>query len=535
MAQMPKTIHIDPPLGGESRKFGFQKQPQYTTVYSQNFWPVNAEDGRRVSATRPPLEPYGNFPSLNCNLLCPVNGDGSQTPQVTFVTAADGHLYRWNGTGFTQIDTDYSPPLVTSNRPVYATPFLQKVIIANTGAPLVYDHAGQDVPAQRLTYLTASAGTVPQDCRIVTTWQGAVWFAGAIETPHILYASRTGDHTDFNYTALPEDEGGAFATIGDNEGLLGEPITALIPQTADTMIVGCIGSIYALRGHPRRGGSMEVLSSTIGILGQGAWAKGPDDTVYMMTKVGMVTLSPQAGAVPTEISRTKIPDELVGLAFDSTDPVISMAFDTRWNGIVITIRGDQQQSWWYDIEDGGFHRMLFDSYPTVLMTFSELDSNNTSGVMWGGGSAYGGLARMDLDGAEIIPYNLLIGPIKISPNASMKSMVTKVKMVLGLSTIMNGLIGLWVGADGEEVYQNYLQNRLVCRKYSSFQDLAYNNGITRPRMSGHAIMFQLVGEERCIFESADCDFMPTGENRRIRNWDIAPQVIAGPDQSVEFV
>lgn len=529
------VIHVDPPLAGTVKKLGFQKQGPFSTSFSTNIWPVNALDNRQVSATRPPLETFESVDD-DVNLLCRISGDGNQDPQQTFMYASEGSIYVWNGTGFDQVDTAFAAPtipLVTTGRPVYATPFLEKVVIANSGTPLVYDHTEQ-ILTNKLTYLTATTGEVPTDCRIVATWQGAVWFAGAPDSPHILYASRTGDITDYDYSALPEDEGGAFATINDNEGLIGEPITALMPQTTDTMVVGCLDSMWAIKGHPRRGGSVESISTKIGPLGQGAWAKAPDNTLYILTKSGMVTLAPQDGAIPALVSKEKVPNDLIGLTFDPLIPNVAMAYDTVWNGLIISLE-NADQSWWFDPQYGGFHKMAFTDtgYPTVMLTFPSLDTSTSSGVLMGGEQ---GLFHFDAEGTSETPnYVLFVGPIKISPNALLKSKVETMKVVFGSETVpSDSVVQLIVGVDGEECYNNAINggSRPETLYEVSLDTLINNNGLLRPQLSGHAAIIGLVGSDRCVFESADIVYVDAGKMRAMKNWSVAPRVSAGPDQRV---
>jgi hypothetical protein len=550
-AQYPRqnSFTIIPALKGVVRKFGFQQRPPFSSIESVNLWPSDARTGRRVTSTRPYLEPLDQSPGAGVNLLCRVNGDGTLVPELTFLAARNGVLYKWAGedTGsFEQVDVGLSPPAISTGRPVYATPFLLKVIIANNGTPLVYNYLSGASP--RLTTLTATAGNVPLDCRVVATWEGSVWFGGAPTTPHILYASRTGTETDFNYAALPEDDGGAFATTGSNEGLIGEPIVALMPQTGDTMVVGCVNSMYALHGHPRRGGSISVLSGRIGPMGQGAWCKAPDGTLFMLTKIGMVTLAPTPNAVPSAISRDRIPDQLMGLKYDTLNPVVSMAYDSRWNGVHITIReatfgGDVQpaQAWWYDLEDGGFHEMEFASYPQVMLAFNELDSPTESGVLYGG-DGFGGLAQFNTEGTEVFSYNQVIGPVRLSPTATRKNLIQQVKAIFGMPTHLSGVLTVWVGHDGEEAYNNYLTDRAGTSFSVPFDSLAKNGSTLRPRLARHAMLLQLSGATPpMIFEGADVQLVDAGRERSVRQWTTAsqvaqpPQVSAGPDQIVDYV
>lgn len=530
------TIFVHPPLAGTVKKFGWQAQAPYSSVASNNIWPVHpgADHDRRVSASRPSLSQL--FALSNVNLLCAVNGDGTHDPQVTFVAAADGVLYVWDGVGMTEVDEAFTPPLVSTGRPVYSTPYLLNVLIANDGAPLVYNHApvtlGDD-PTARLTELTASVGTAPDNCRIVVSWQGCAVWSGSPGDAHVLFMSRTGDHTDYDYSAPFTDEGGAFATTGENEGLIGGPVTALIPQTADTLIVGCEDSMWALRGHPRRGGILEAISGRVGPQGQGAWCKTPGDRLFILTKGGLMTIDASPQAVPAELSRTRIPAELLGLVFDSRNPVVSMGYDSRWNMVHITVRGDEAQAWIYDPEDGGFHKQTYVEYPHVMLGFSTLDSATASGLLFGGAT---GIYRHDTTGDETIAANLKIGPIKISANATRKSLVQTGKFIFGGNSTLNGTATLWTGHDGEEVYNNAIHDRTSRGFSSSFQSLAANNGFMRPRLSGHAAIIELdVTDGELVFEGAELQVADAGMIRTPRLSNVAPEVNAGPNQNVEYV
>lgn len=538
MAQ-PIVKPIHPPQAGVVRKFGFQFQPPYSCIESVNFWPFNPADNRRVSCTRAPLGAFANPANTNINLLTPVNGDTGQYPQQSFLVAANGVLYLWMGGSTYQVvdEGESNVPTISTGRPVYCATMIFDTVIANNGDPLVYNNASQEnLPSSepRLTELTASEGTVPYDCRVVASWQGAMWFGGAHSTPHILYGSRTGDITDFDYAV--DDEGGAFATTGDNEGLLGGPIVALIPQTADAMIIGCENGMFILRGHPRRGGIMEVLSASVGPLGQGAWCKLPDDTLFMLTKTGIVILESNATATPTELSRQRIPDDLISLVYDSQNPVVSMAYDTQWKFVHINVRGDEEQAWIYDVENGGFYQQEYEQYPTVVLSMPSLAEENKSGVLHGTAT---GMYRFDLTDTdqETISCHQMIGPIKISDNPFKKSKITECRTILGIESGLNGTIGWWCGMDGEEVYNNISNDSQRRTFETDLQSLQRNNGMTRPEVAGHALILQIEGEVTSapvIFEEAEITLVDAGRERAARNLAVAPEVFAGADQTVEF-
>lgn len=492
-----QQLTVAPPLAGIVRRYGFQLQPPYSSVSSVNFWPHDVRTGRQLSATRPPLTAF-QTPGSNVNMLVRLND-----PDPIMLAASEGTLYRFKN-GWIPVT---SAVTIDADKPVYAAPFLKTVIIANGGTPLIYNADGDTLAA-----LVATTGTIPTDPRIVTTWQGCVWFA----KDHILSGSRTGDATDYGFTA--EDSGGAFTVTGDNEGLIGDPITALIPHTADTMVIGCKDSMWSMRGHPRRGGVLEMTSQNIGVLGQGAWCKGPGDQLFVLSKSGLCILLPQVGAIPTLISKERIPDKLMGLNFDRDNPTVSMAYDNRWNCVYICVRGAQEQAWYYDLENGGMHEMLFADYPIVMARYDELESETASGVLFGG-TGYGGLARFDVQGSETVsaaPF-VNIGPIRLSKTPGFKSILHEARFVLGDDMYAgSGGATFYFAETGERAAKN-ADNDVGSAQFTvTRNNLLSNGGVVRPMAGGHATVLKLTADTQLanefVFEGCDLTLRAAGRS-----------------------
>lgn len=122
-------------------------------------------------------------------------------------------------------------------------------------------------------------------CSIACSWRGRLVLAGDSGSPQNFYMSRAGVPTDWNYGAT--DSAAAFAGNLSTSGLIGEPITALIPFTDDIMIVGCTHSIWMLQGDPTDGGTIVPISQNIGIIGPNAWCKDSFDTLYFIGTNGL--------------------------------------------------------------------------------------------------------------------------------------------------------------------------------------------------------------------------------------------------------
>lgn len=374
MPQRKMHLTVDPPLAGVSKRAGFQKQPPFTGHTITDFWPVDVDSGRAVLATRPELTAIGS-PGDTVNMLARVNGVKSDGPKQSMIAASGSDLFWWDDTVW-RLATGAQASAVDTGRAVFACDFLsQAFIFVDDAKPIVFDY-----PTAVASTLVEQAGDCPASVRFGTEWQGGLWVAGQEDNPHILFGSRTGNAFDWDFSADIEDEGGAFFDLG---GYWSGPITALVRHTTDTLLISTVSGMVAYHGHPRRGGTPEVLSSTY-ILGQGAWTKTPGDRVYMLTPRGLMYLDPNPGAIPIPISDKSIPEDLIGLTYDYADPKVNVCYDSRWNCIHITDRtAGATQAWSYFLDTGAFVKNTLANYPYVLMEFPPFVTATTSGVLFG--------------------------------------------------------------------------------------------------------------------------------------------------------
>lgn len=501
------SIFIPAPTGGIQRQTGFQQTPNLSSIESVNFWPIDYISGRRVSATRPPMAAFAS-PGTNVNLLAPVSGDATQTPQETMIAASNGTLYYYNSTSSWSAITSAST--ITTGRQIFAWPYLKRVPIMNTTTSLIFNYADLT-----LVPWTATVGTLPADCRIVVAWAGGVWITGDPVTPHVVSGSRTGNIFDWDFAASATDTAGAFQFTGENEGMVGEPVTALVPFSSDTMLIASADGLWALRGHPRRGGILEKISDKIGILGQGAWTKGPNGELFFMSRMGVATMQPGGNSVPTLLSEKVVPSELVGLPHSYLDPKINLEYDVRWNGVHVTVRGAEAQAWWLDLSgDGGFHEMTFAEYPVTIARFDSQETEAASGVLYGRDD---GIFRFDADGAESIAYKLVTNPTPIAESLSTRSVVSKATVLLHSDTTENvdSYVTLHGGANGDDAYDRYV-NEIPTLAYTvTVPSLLSSFGRCYPKITGNSVIMELAGTSagsRIVFEGAELEL-----GRPVRN------------------
>lgn len=152
----------------------------------------------------------------------------------------------------------------------------------------------------------ASAGSLPVDsenntARLICTWRGRICLSGLHKDPQVLHMSRAGDGTDFDVTATPDGTEAVSFTVGEF-GIIGDVITALIPWSDDTLLVGCDHTVVRITGDPADGGDKDILSDVVGIAWSTGWCKTSDNTILFMSTRGSFYAVPPGGR-PQRISQ----------------------------------------------------------------------------------------------------------------------------------------------------------------------------------------------------------------------------------------
>lgn len=160
-----------------------------------------------------------------------------------------------------------------------------------------------DLTTKIVSDFTASAGTETAatlgQYQLAAVYRGRLVLAADRLNPQNFVLSRVGVPTDFNYAAT--DVATAFAGNASKAGQIGEPIVSLMPFNDDIMLIGGDHNLWAMRGDPADGGSIDLVSDAIGILGKDAWTKSPDGTIFFVGTGGLFKMSPDGG-VPENIS-----------------------------------------------------------------------------------------------------------------------------------------------------------------------------------------------------------------------------------------
>jgi hypothetical protein len=512
------TLFVDSPLGGLRRDTSYQNEPPYSCIDLRNFWTVDVRDGRDVLATRPAQAEY-DFPDTPINMAAQLH-----LPSPTMFAAANGKLYKLtdeDAATWLQISSAVG---VTAGRPVDSAPFFKRLLIANTDDAVVYNDADGTLVTLASIVVT---GTAPTDCRLAMTFAGAPWLSGAPDNPHVFTCGRTGDITDWD--SSQDDEGGAFESTGEFLGLITEPLTAMFAFAEDRAILGCEESTWMLTGHPRRGGRLEIVSTGTGILGQWAWTATPSGQVFFMSHNGLMQMDrTQFGTlVLSEVSKKKIPDELLGLPIDPFNPTVCVGYDSRWNALIITVRGDRQQAWRYGLKNGSFEQMDLSEYPTIMREFGPLVSPDKSGLIMCGDS----MLRFDRAAVETMDARALIGPVKISNTLNRSSRIDQAAVLIGGgSNDPDAVVRFHTGPNAHIAALRALSD-VDNYKHEVTSNVA---GTCFPQLHGTAVVLtieQTNSSKRIIFDGAE---LQLSEGGITRDEGLMPPVITIPETTINI-
>lgn len=300
----------------------------------------------------------------------------------------------WTALGITAVDyvAVVSNPLGTATAGTYrisAVAAGNLTLATNAGlggcayrierGPKVYDPA-----TGTMELLTATAGQVPTGCPLVCRYLDRIVLAGAAIAPHVWYMSRAGDPTDWDYSQ--DDSQRAVAGTSSEAGVPGEPITALAPHADDYLVIGCLRSLWRMRGDPAYGGALDNLSRTAGPVGPQAWCIGPGGEMVYLSLDGVYLLPPGGESVPRSLSREKLPVELRNINPEQT--TVLLEYDVTDRGVHIFLSGADstaQPHWWLDWENGTFWPLSLDGDhdPTAICAIAPVVPSDSSVVLGG--------------------------------------------------------------------------------------------------------------------------------------------------------
>jgi hypothetical protein len=215
-------------------------------------------------------------------------------------------------------------------------------------------------------------GALPPRATLGCLFRGRAVISGNNIAPHQWYMSRQANPFDWLYGI--NDAQSAVAGNNTDAGEVGDVVTALIPYKDDYLIFGCVDSMWYLTGDPASGGSLDELDLTTGVFGANSWCWGEDDVLYFWGLNGVYKVTLPGGA-PKCISEIRLPALVGEEGADPSTHRITMAYDKRRAGILITIvklADGSNSCYWYDFRTEGFFP---EEYPVSNGVFSSVQYN----------------------------------------------------------------------------------------------------------------------------------------------------------------
>lgn len=487
-----RLLNLTFPAGGIARSVAYQSQPPYTCQSGHNVRTLETYERRARGGSRggltTALTKHGDMAGP-IRLLITVPWVSGTTRKECLVAIEGPDLYYSNnGTSFTQI----LAAVTAGTTELYATVKQQLLYIADPTAATVAQVRIFSPSLETVVSLTLTAGTNPDDCPLICTYRDRIVLAGPAQLWHMSRLCTPGDwafYCDADDTARP------FTSASGDVGMIGEPITAVVPISRDVLVFGCVNSISVLQGDPAMGGRMSVTSYYVGFLSGSAWCRTPEGTVLFLSRDGLYS-NPLA---PQPVSRSRLPDALLNL--DPAANRISMGYNLVERGVHVSVTPATGlgQHWFLHYPEGGFWEDVLPaaSQPTAYCQFA-LDQTAPKTLLLGGREGFilkhDRATATDHNGTAsmALASDVLLGPIKLGSDEHFHGLVTSLAGILDGSS---GTVrwGLQVGDSPEAAAE---APALLSGTWT-----AGRNCIEHPRLAGSTAYLKLSATSRWAMEA----------------------------------
>ena len=371
-------------------------------------------------------------------------------------------------------------------------------------SPKIYDPI-----ANTVSQWTATDGTYPAGCRLICRYRDRIVLAGDPLFPHLWYMSRQGDALDFDYGADASDVQRAVAGQSSDAGTIGDAITALIPHSDDYLIVGCVGSLWVIRGDPAYGGQIDSLSRTVGVVGGAAWSAGPQGETYFLARDGVYMLAPGGQSSPQRLSKDTLPKELQSI--DTNLCEAQLEYDPQDNGLHIFVTpvggSGAPLHWWFT--EGAFFPFSLPTTQSPTATVRRSSGTAMDGAILVGGSD-GAVRRFEwscpTDDGTTITSRVDIGAMRLGGQDDVTGCINEVRCTLSDQGYDgNATLGVRVGDTPEAAF-----------RAGNFDTIVGQPGLPRtwrPRARGYAGMLSITSTVPWAFENLSVTVRRRGDRR----------------------
>lgn len=199
-------------------------------------------------------------------------------------------------------------------------------------------------------------GIAPYNCHLIAVYLNRL----VLSDGRLFYMSRINDAKDWDYGQ--DDAAAAIPGRFYEEGAITGKGSAMVASKDDYLLSATQTSIHVLRGDPRSGGEIDIISKRVGVISQSACDFGPKGELYFIGNAGFGVLPPGGYDEPVLLSQARLPRALIGLDPEAVE--VFVRYSTRDNGVYLWVLpndtediGDAdspEEAYYFDIANGGF-------------------------------------------------------------------------------------------------------------------------------------------------------------------------------------
>lgn len=430
------------PVLGENRGGAYaQEGPLFSSLKTKNVRNRGPLERRGRGGTRPMLTKYINndFGTTITGLeqVSYIDDDGNL--QYDIVVIADGNINVIQGvtitTTISYLQTEAGAFITTEAGDfiIYQSTVAAVNPIGDSDSYSMVECGGKlYIASTALRVYDPRNGTVvpvtnaPASQPLVSEYQERIVVAGE---DHMFYASRQGDHEDWDFGDDKDDAGKAIAGFVGDSGRIGGTIKCMLNYKDKAFIMGTSDDLWVIYGamSPNGGGKKQNISHNVGIIAPRAATITPNGMLVFLSRDGLYTWQIGSDAEPQKFSANVIPQDLRDVSVTTND--ISMVYDHKNEGInlFITPATGVGENWWLDLEQ----RALFaDVYPATQQPLlaTQINMSGYSDVILASKDGY--LRRhsntVTTDDGTTMNSELAFGPFHISHGNGMDGMITEI-------------------------------------------------------------------------------------------------------------